>query len=1502
MARRRLNTKVFAFIMGALVLMGTTVFLWARFRSGHGDARALEARGDELFARADYKPASDAYLQAVGLEPKNAALRVKLGDTYVKRTREGRENLDKAYEQWREAVNNDPRYKPALEKLILSEFEQIELMGAGERPDYVAQLFNDIRTRAEQLLAIEPNNPQAIAWRHLATVRQWLLAKSVQSEDLNRSMAALRELSTRDPANADAPYYLAETKIEMGKDALNGKEKAQAAVAFGEAAAIINEAIAAGQQKNAMLQFRAHQVYQKLATVDPKAEERKHQERAGECIAAAAANVNDKVKDYDKILLRWANWQLSLNKPDEARKIRQKLYDDHPNNQNARIAWADTLKFDPKERPKAIEILTKEIPLSPDVVGAGALLHRELQAKTLNDLILIHLQDYSQETDPAKRAKSLASAEEGLDRLKRLVPMQRHPLILGFEARLLLIKDRAVEAVQVMEEAYRQFRPGSKDYVLMFLLAQTYAERTGQPGSARKLCEEIVNDNATGWLAARALLTRLLVAENKIDQARVHVETIRRQNKDYFELPRLEAEIVYGSVGIDPKKIVELLDRLPERDPKDPDNVQKTLQLLAIKYEIATRAEKPEIQIDLLNKMIALDPKNNRYVGQLVQIYKSRDWGDRAMAVVDRALAANPDDPTLKLLKMELSGTPAAELREEIRKQIQANTKDPFQVQLKLYELERTPGGSWETGVTALTAAEKLRPDDRVVLDLLYKEYLSHGRIEDAKIRLDKLVRMNADNVGGRLYRHRFAKEKGDFAEAERIGVELVDQYPQFALSWFALGQAQMGLGKYKEAITSFTEVLARQPNNYEACRALVDAFYYDGQTDKAEGKLREMYTGVFAQDPTVFELIHMHWANFGKPELAIPGRKDRLAKYPKDPRNYLALAATYFKNAQKLALERGPDEAKKQIDLAFDTLSKGREQFPDDTRFYAQVAEIHLYNGKLDQGEQVLRAYADAELAKPPPAKIRPDPWLALAEFYMRSSQPEKAVNAMNEALVRSNNDLEIRLRLVSVMVQARQFADAVRTLDVVRNEPDPRIRRQRLEILIAQGSLGDAERQIRAELAASNDGPELRNLLASVLIDTGRSEDAIVELNRALTLDRSNEAARYLRALAYAKRPASSLTVSQQNQQAAINELIELDKTQRNQVQTRLLLAELYEKTGRRKLGIQKLEEVLKKNKGSREVRLALVRMYRSERPPNFAQAHALVDEAEKDPVLKTDPVWHREAAMLFQDQRQDLRAIDKMREALRLAPGNSDYRRQYVDMLIRFNQFNSALIETDRLLHDGIDNWWLRSQRGVATGRQLTPALLADAKTVPAAAARVKEIQTQSLVEFDQSLKMVGDDSEKIMLILRKMGETVGYDPALERVTPRLANDPNNDWKILSLAMKRAKGDFKSAIADGERMLADPANGKDKPARRVPILRALADVYQNQSPPDFARARDRYIELLSYDRDDLVSLNNLAYILAELVEPPDPQAAKVYSRRAFDLTLTQNEPDPASCSRGC
>lgn len=1463
MARRKLNTKVVGILVGIVAVGGVSVLAAGKFLRPSKDPRVLEEQGDKAFAGGEFEQARIAYGGAQAIDRSNPNLKIKYGDALIKLTRDDPMNYQFAMQAWEAALGVDPNFKPALERMLASRWEQVEL-GAG------SEVFAEIRRRSEQLAKADPSHPKAKLWQSLAIVRQVLLGQAISRDEVEMAERELADFATANPTDAEAPYYLALLKLKDVGDQIAAKSMRDADQACDATIKVIDSALA-GQSTNAQMQFRAAAVFRELARLDRRAVERKHAERAAQCIIAAQQYVKDGDPNVDDIILQGADQLARDGKVEEARALVKKQFDRNPDNQRMRLAWARMLAAKKETRDQALALLSREVPLPKDAVGVGVFRHIEQQAVTYYELIRLRKAELGVEADAAKRKTILAQIDTEMDRLRRLAS-PRAPKVLALEGELLMIKGQQVEAVKAMEEAYAGMTAGAKDWETVYNLARAY-DNVRQPGQARKFAQEVVTLGVGSpfVLPARALLADLLLRENRPDEALEHITAIEKTWKDYAGLERLQLNYLIAK-----GKLQEVYQRLPETKNAERWN----------KYRYAQLMNNSNEQLRLLAQIVADEPTDVEAVRTLANLYRSMKLPERAMQAVAAGIKASPEDASLKLFKAELEGTPADQLRELARHEIEKKVKDPYDRAIRLYELERMANNA-DGAMAQLKAALAIRPEDTRALDLIFKECLDRRMFAEARPYLALLEKLNADQVGGRLYRHRLAMAEQKYVDAEAIGLELVTRFPEFAQSWLALGQAQETLGKWPDAIRSYTEVLARQPLHYEAARSLVDCYYNAGRTDDAKARLREMRNN-FPNDQIVKELYFNHLANFGEPQLAIADREDQLKKNEAEPWPYLALASTYFKNAQRLSAENKLEESVKEIDKAFNTLMSGQKRFPDDTRFYAQVAEIRQYNGQMDTAEQVLKDFARRENMKQAPAKIRPDPWLALADFYLRAGRLDNAIEALNEALVRSENNLDIRLRLASTQLQARKFTDASSTLDAVRNSLDPRVGRQRLELLVAQGNRAEAEAEIRKALQL-RDGTDLRNLLASILIDTDRPDAAITELNRALQLDAKNEAARYLRALAMAKKVPADID-------GAINELVDLKRSAPNQMQARLLLAELYDRTGRRNNAIQDLAEGLKLAPGNRDVRLALVRLYRAERPVKFQEAFDLLAGAGKDPVLKMDPVWPREAAALFTQQRNFQQAVIFMNRALQLAPANIEYRRELIDLQLQFNDLAGAEIQIDKLLQEGVDAWWLRRQRGLAIGRQVTKTMLAQSKSNPTVAAKVQELRTAAIAEFDRALGMAEPqaDIELYVNIVRTMGETVGNDVALVRVGPKTTNDPDNRWRLLQIGLKRAHGDFDGAIADAERMLADPANatGAD---RRGPLLRALADTHQSKPNPDYAKARAYYEELLRLVPNDLVSLNNVAFILAEMVTPPDPQAAKVYSQRAYEVTQATNNPNP-------
>ncbi|HEX8911139.1 MAG TPA: tetratricopeptide repeat protein, partial [Humisphaera sp.] len=1418
-------------------------------------------------------------------------------------------------------------------------------------------VFTELRNRAEQLARTEPNNTRARIMVAVATVQQRLLGLPVPDAEVAGAEAELRRLAARDPGNSDAPFALARLKVKAGRDLLlrNREDAEPARGQFAQAAQIMSAALER-QDANPLMQYRAFHVFRMLGIDEARLSGRYEQEvtaagadaatgsaapaaggpttapaavlaarpttgpaaaapttapsapqfvpiaaaldnaygrQAVACIERAVTALGEGGKaagpaaplvaaaqpKLHEIYMFAASTYEALSRLEDAKALKKRFFEHHPDNQHARLMWAKQLAVSQADRPRAIEILSQDVPI-PNAVGMGIQLRQSLRIQTLTDLVRIRLLDYRPERDPARRKAIMDAVDQDMSRLRR-IDVAGGSRVLAAEGRVLLEKGDRVGAVRVLSQAYQGMLAtnAAKDHETMLILAQTYVE-TGQPGSAIDLYAEVVREDPSNF-GARMLLVRELINARRLAGIDTHLNYLNRHHPGNPEVNRLAIAVLIERAH-DPAFAEAVLRQLPEAN-----NGERR-----VKYEVARQAGKIDLQIDLLKAMIVEDPKEVVAYRALVALYREKGLVERAKETVGDGLRVAPDDAVLLAQRDALNGATNETVLANALKKIQAEP-DAYKRNRLLYDFYRQqgkPDQALAAANDALRAAPPGSDDAATVHAVLYEEYLARRDWLQAQAHRDALVRADYDKVGGRLITHRWHVARGEYAQAEAVARDAVDQFRDFAQTHLALGQAVEAQGKWPEAIRSFNEVLLRQPTNYEALRALVDTLYNAGRTEEAGQRLADM-RNLFPNDTVVRELWLGHLANFGKPEQAIPERRAMLERNPKDPWNYLALAATYFKDAQRLGGDK-PAERDQQVQAAFNVLQAGSNQFPDDPRFVGQAAEIYRYNNRVDSGEEILKRFCERELGKRAPARIRPEPWLVLADFYASTDQQDKAVDALGMALTRSEGNLDVRLKLVGAMVQARRYEQAMQTLQPVADNPDPRVGRAKLEVLVAQGSMKEAEQAIVDALKV-RDGADLRNLLASVLIDLGRTEEAAKHVDRAIELDQKNETSVYLRALVLARgRPSQP--------REAIKVLDYLVKRWPRNVPGRLLQSDLYVRTGQLDLAQEVLADGVLAMPGNRDLRLNLVRLYRGARPPKIRLARELVAAAENDPVLKTDPTWPREAAQLYAMERKVPEAVQKMRAASAQAPDNVEYRRELIDMLLQLQQYVGAELEVERLEREGHSLWWMYHQRGVAKARQASRPLSAQARARPEVQAELKALRDGALAQFDRALTVVDAATASTPIaaatkaataetVLKAIGATVGYDEALARLKPRLGNDPDNRWRLLSIVFRRSKGDYAGATAEATALLADPSNAKTQPARRLAVLAIAAEVYQARRPdPDFDRAKATYTEMLALDPDNVTALNNLAFMVAENGPNPDPKAARTYSERAYRLAL--------------
>jgi tetratricopeptide (TPR) repeat protein len=139
---------------------------------------------------------------------------------------------------------------------------------------------------------------------------------------------------------------------------------------------------------------------------------------------------------------------------------------------------------------------------------------------------------------------------------------------------------------------------------------------------------------------------------------------------------------------------------------------------------------------------------------------------------------------------------------------------------------------------------------------------------------------------------------------------------------------------------------------------------------------------------------------------------------------------------------------------------------------------------------------------------------------------------------------------------------------------------------------------------------------------------------------------------------------------------------------------------------------------------------------------------------------------------------------------------------------------------------------------------------------------------------------------------MTNTVGKDRAIEQVMARTGKDVR--WKLLAAALHSVYKEWDKATA----MLDDVQahfNELD-PKQQAQALRIAGPLYQLARPPQLDKARASYEKLLDLEPNDLFALNNLATLLIDESLVPQPEEARKFSKKAYDL-VKRAQPFPAA-----
>jgi tetratricopeptide (TPR) repeat protein len=1491
---KRVNTRFLIIVTTVAACLIAAAF-GAHFAFFRKDPKEQARAADVLMQEGKPKDALERYKYAVAHDPGDKELLVKLGDAYNALVVDDTYNLLHARAHWNQAVAQDPRYEPALERLLDSYWQQME------RSLLDGELYVRVRGTAQRLADVRPADTKVAAKVQIATIRPWLdgLTQSVKRNEVDNAINALIALLPRDRANAEIPYHiaLARLKAAQEKRQYEGEGNADADRLTAEAGAVMDAALA-DQQNNPAMQLRAFEVYNILDAIDqaraafarrraeqeggapapapaPGAETR-YRAKARAALAAAveaAKSLPPSDQLYADIHLSAAGAARSDRREADAEKIYADLVAKRPDDQKVRLEYAALLAQTPAKREKAVELLSADVNVS-HLKGAEGHAATALRAQTLVDLAGVRIEQARATTDAKKRQAIVAAAKADVAKLETMVSSESIR-VLRVKGRLQQLEGDPIASIQTFQRAVNIMQSSSdKDFNLVNDLANAYLY-AGQTGSAKELLQQVI-DRVEWFVPARLQMAQVLIAENKIEEAKMH---LREAEKTLAKMQGDAREFATWRDLFD-RTALALLSK--SKDPKLDEQFTKMAETTRAerlnKAGIASALKKHDEAVRLASAVLAEDPKDLAAVDLLINAHVAAGRRREAEAAVDKALAAGVTDAQAQRLKLardrivaqrELANATPQQVYERSKQLIEQEPESPERA-LKLADLERQHGHH-DAAETILLRLHAQDPSSVQPLNRLYEMALARQQWDKAKGLMDKLVALKGDGADGLLYQFRFATARGDRNEALRLGRAVRDSKPEFDLGYVAFGQALQAAERYAEAVVEYRKARDKKPLNFDALKGMVQCFYAQNMQKEARQLIDEA-RGLFPDNPHFKDLELEHELAFGDPLNVVAEREIIHRAQPEKPENWLELASAYRRVA-RAKFDNDPAKKAEVLGKARDLLKGGLERWKGDARFAAGLASVMAETGDFAGGEKLLTEFAGAE-----ERANQSEPTLLLADYYITGGKYEQAEAAAEAALKKAEaagdatSAANIRLRLAQFLSQSQRHDEALVVLDGIPPAKGPgaaaqdkEVFRERLKVLIAAGRRDVAESALLEALAkpGNADDADLQMTLVAVNYEGGRYDQALERVNKVLKADPDNVKVRYFRGQILLRKPQPDI-------ESAIRDLTEVNKRDPNNIGTRLLLADAFRKQGDTPRAIRQLEEGLRLQPLSRELRLKLMDF----RWEDGTEVLRLAREARQNVQLKDDPVWAYREAGAYSRQRNWKAALAAIQDAIKLAPRDLDLRREQQNILLAAEDYKGVMELTEPMVAaaQGKAPWWVYLNRGRARHG------LKDADG--------------AVTEFNNALTAAGDQNWAIEQVVKRMVTTVGKEDALRLVMARSDTDPR--WKLLAAALYSVNKEWQNAV----RMLDEAQAHADQltPQQKAKALRIAGPLYQMARPPEFDKARRAYEQLLQLEPNDLFALNNLANLLVDEALVPQPEEARKYSQRAYEQ-VKRAQPFPAA-----
>ncbi|HKQ49535.1 MAG TPA: tetratricopeptide repeat protein [Phycisphaerae bacterium] len=1420
MAKKLNRNLVGLLTLAGMLLLAVTGFALLANLPGQ-DPKAYEIDAKKLEDEKQYDRAMLTYFRAFQRDPtKNPDYLVKAAKCAIE---DGK--IAPAREYLRLALQRNPQLMAALELTTDVEFEVARLFPSSPQ-------WNRVLNEARKLVKLDAQSALA----HHAMGVALLSLRSEDDRFEKEGEASLKKALELDPTNTKVVDVLAKQMWGSARE-LESEGRIEEAKSLDKARdAVVDSAIAkcSGASPQSLSELKQLQV---LFTIIG--------EKVDEGMAMLESLAQAETEQVDAHLLLGSLYNGLFEKvkadPAKAKAVLTKALEINPKDGRIYQELSRTYKFQrqaEKDAAKRAAIEAEEIELYkrglkeiPNSTNFRELKNKLSRIFFYKELVLHHVDEARNATGEAgkpKREAALKSADEWLATLeKELDPDSVEARYLT--AQIHNARGEYVEAIKAAEAAER-IAGVRGHFDLEVLLGELYA-RQQQWGAARSALEKAIKMNPNAF-PLQVRLAQIFLQQNLATQALAYLKPdepgprgdFLRQDPTARKL-RMEAFRQLGQID----RAIQEGEQLTGDDVNN-EVVQAQLLVLNRKYDEAETK---------LKAILAKDPTQINANRVLLGLYRSADRLDDARAYVKTLLARDPDNRVFRRMELELIDEKDPAKVDAQRLAFAQSEKDPFLRALAMFDYYANKD-QFDEAAKHLNEAEQIRPEAPVIIDRQFRLALRDEDWARAETYAKKNAQLNLDGAEGKIAEGRLAMARKEYDRAIDLMRAGLQKFPTNSLGWTYLAEAYNAAGRPSDAKSVLQEALKMDPTNGFANRAMADMLLKEGDDREAEKYLQQAAKDIPDDDWVRRQLQIVKEKE--NPRDGIASREKLRQENPKDTQNLILLARLY-------AL---PDVA--QFDKAAEVYREAYALAPE----MGLAREMAGFYGREDvnrpsDGESLLSALMEKQDGKAQKAEVATylgqfyelQKSLATADRHFRlavSLDPSSAtLVAAGEYYARTNryrDSLEYYQR--ALKTQDDGSADAQKT------------RSRIIALNLAIGDLEASRRGIDEFLQKYPEDPQgmvyegAYHRVAGDVAQARKAFDAHLE-----------------------KSPDNAVALWQRGQlfmlmgkwRQAIDDLAKAKTFSPNGFgyQHRTALAEALLESGQGDLAISELRSLLEESPDQQAVAEALVDIYSRIKPPRYSDAENLIYTYMRK--FPRDYKW----PMLLGRLGERSLDLEKAVQAYQKAAELSRYKADAVVALLRAcKAANRPQVIVDY------------------AAEKLSTRML---DTMPLALSTIawaysKTNQSDKAMEtYDKALVSSGSDVAVYTRVVREMVETFGGDAALEREKKRAEGQPDNieRQKVLINLLQLGNND-KEALVVAQRIETLAAKDTDI------TFSMLAQGLLLQRLGQYEEARGKYESVIKREPDNVVALNNIAYLLTD--ELGKPAEAVPYAERANRL----------------